>query len=167
MLNINIKKSLLITSLIIVIFTSLFQSSMAFAKVANSDDIIKRMGIQKTQNGDVQITDENANLYGNAIGNVAKLPDVSLEEAIGIAIKTILRVSFYLTLIALIIVAIYYLMSMGKEEDITKARNIILYLIIGMTIIAAAYGVTSGLSRFNFFSAEISEDEIAENEASQ
>jgi hypothetical protein len=166
MLNPNIKKSLLTTSLILAIFISLFQVNPAFAKIANSDDITSRMGT-KDQGGNVQITNENAKLYENAIGNVANLPDISLEQAVGVAIKTVLRVSFYLTLIALIIISIYYIISTGKEENITKARNIILYLIIGMTIIAAAYGVTSGLSRFNFFSAEVQEDSIAEAEAAQ
>ncbi len=46
---------------------------------------------------------------------------------------------------------VYYLKSRGQEEDITKAKTIIIYIIIGVTIMAAAYGVITGISQFNFF----------------
>lgn len=34
----------------------------------------------------------------------------------------------------------------------TKAKDIILYLVIGMAIIAAAYGIVAGITQFNVFS---------------
>lgn len=102
-------------------------------------------------------------LVQKALENVDNLPDIGLEEAVGMAIKTVLRWSFFLTLISLVMASIYYIISMGKEEDVTKAKDIIMYLVIGMTIIAAAYGVISGISRFNFFSAEV-DDQIQQHE---
>lgn len=83
---------------------------------------------------------------------LAKLPDVSLEGGMTLAIKAILRSAMLLTIIAIVVAAIYYIISRGKDEDVTKAKDIILYLVIGMVIIAAAYGVVAGVTQFNVFS---------------
>jgi len=82
---------------------------------------------------------------------VGKLPKVEAQTLLTIVIKYILRLAAILTMIALIITAIYYLISMGKEEDISKARNILIYLIIGIVIIASSYGIVTGISQFDFF----------------
>jgi len=84
---------------------------------------------------------------------VANLPDVTSEEAFSFAIKTVLEWSMILTIIAIVMAAIYYIQSLGNEEDLSKVKNIIIYLIIGMAIMAAAYGIISGVSQFNFFKA--------------
>jgi hypothetical protein len=83
---------------------------------------------------------------------LAKLPNVSLEGGMTLAIKAILRSAMLLTIIAIVVAAIYYIISRGKDEDVTKAKDIILYLVIGMVIIAAAYGVVAGVTQFNVFS---------------
>jgi len=83
--------------------------------------------------------------------NNSQLPDVTAPELVTVVIKYILRLAAMLTMIALIVTAIYYLISMGKEEDISKAKNIMIYLIIGIIIIAASYGIVTGLSQFDFF----------------
>lgn len=105
--------------------------------------------------GDETSKGDAAKLYPelNAVDN---LPKVSIEGVVAMAIKTVLKWAFYLTIISLVVASIYYIMSLGKEEDITKARGVILYLIIGMAIIAGAYGIISGVARFNFFSVDIS-----------
>lgn len=82
---------------------------------------------------------------------VNALPDVSLEGGMTLAIKAMLRSAMYLTIIAIVVAAIYYIISRGKDEDMTKAKDIILYLVIGMAIIAAAYGIVSGVAQFNVF----------------
>lgn len=82
---------------------------------------------------------------------VANLPDVSLEGGMTLAIKTILKSAMLLTIIAIVVAAIYYIISRGKDEDMTKAKDIILYLIIGMAIIAAAYGIIAGVTQFDVF----------------
>jgi hypothetical protein len=99
-------------------------------------DIVKST-LDKTYNKDAQ--------------QVAHLPDVSLEGGMTLAIKTILKSAMLLTIIAIVVAAIYYIISRGKDEDMTKAKDIILYLIIGMAIIAAAYGIIAGVTQFNVF----------------
>lgn len=83
--------------------------------------------------------------------NITNLPNVTIESGLSLAIKTILRSAMLLTIIAIVVSAIYYITSRGKDEDITKAKDIILYLIIGMAVMAAAYGIVAGLTRFNVF----------------
>lgn len=87
----------------------------------------------------------------NDAKNIKNLPNVTIESGISLAIKTILNSAMLLTIIAIVVSAMYYLTSRGKEENITKAKDIILYLIIGMAVMAAAYGVVAGLTRFNVF----------------
>lgn len=84
-------------------------------------------------------------------GNITLLPNISIEQGISTAIKAILRAAMLLTIAAISVAAMYYLTSRGKEEDITKAKDIILYLIIGMAIMAAAYGIVAGITKFNVF----------------
>lgn len=84
---------------------------------------------------------------------IAKLPDVSQENLFKTIFKTILGASMLLTIAAIVIAAIFYIISQGNDEDISKAKNIILYLIIGLVIMAAAYGLVSGIIQFDFFKA--------------
>jgi len=82
---------------------------------------------------------------------VANLPNVSLEEAIANTITTILGATMILTLIAIIAAGAYFLTAEGDEEKVTKAKRIIIYLVIGMSIMAAAYGIVAGIAQFEFF----------------
>lgn len=79
------------------------------------------------------------------------LPNISLEEGIRLAIQTMLGLTMFLTIAALVVAGIYYIKSRGKEEDITKAKDIMLYLVIGIAIMAAAYGVVAGIIQFQYF----------------
>ncbi|MCK4814850.1 hypothetical protein KA005_03695 [bacterium] len=96
------------------------------------------------------VTDENApEIYA-----VKELPEIGLEDVFKTIIKTILGAAMLLTIAAIVVAAIYYILSRGNEEDTSKAKNIILYLVIGMVIMAAAYGLVSGVVQFDFFKAK-------------
>ena len=82
---------------------------------------------------------------------ISQLPDVTMEEGIAVVIKTILSWAMLFTIIGIVVAAIFFLVSQGKEENITKAKDIIVYLIIGMVIMASAYGIITGISQFDFF----------------
>ncbi|MBD3361045.1 hypothetical protein GF366_04580 [Candidatus Peregrinibacteria bacterium] len=86
-------------------------------------------------------------------GTVGDLPEVGTEEVFAESIKTILEWAMLFTIAAIVVAAIYYLKSQGKEEDIAKAKSIILYLVVGMAIMAAAYGIIAGIAQFEFFQA--------------
>ncbi len=82
---------------------------------------------------------------------VADLPEITDRQFFTSAIKTILGLSMVITLVAIIVAAIYYIYAQGAEDDIKKGKDIILYLIIGMAVMAGAYGVISGIAQFEFF----------------
>jgi len=86
-----------------------------------------------------------------ATKNIQNLPDVSLESAGATVIKTLLGWSMLFTIIAIVVAAMYYLTAQGKEENLSKAKNIILYLIIGLAVMAGAYGIVTGITQFKFF----------------
>ena len=79
---------------------------------------------------------------------VSSLPKVSMQSMITTLIKNILSFCFVLTLVALVVTGIYYLISEGNDEETGKAKKILLYLVIGMAIIGASYGIVSGITRF-------------------
>lgn len=152
MFKINFKKlaiCLLLTQTFIVMFSS---STFAAPATVDPNDLI----FNNTGNIGKKIMKQLPETSGTAKDfaaqdNVTKLPDLTLEQVVGNAVKTVLKVTMYLTIISIVVAAVYYIISLGKEEDLTKARNIILYLVIGMAIISAAYAFTFGISKFNFF----------------
>lgn len=79
---------------------------------------------------------------------VSALPKVSMQSMVTTIIKNILSSSFVITILALVVTGIYYLISEGNDEQTGKAKKILLYLIIGMAIIGASYSIVSGITRF-------------------
>lgn len=78
---------------------------------------------------------------------VANLPQVTETAFITTIIKTILGAGTILTIIAIVVAGIYYLIARGDEEKITKAKEILIHLAIGMIVMASAYGVITGLAQ--------------------
>ncbi|PKL37061.1 hypothetical protein CVV38_04215 [Candidatus Peregrinibacteria bacterium HGW-Peregrinibacteria-1] len=84
-------------------------------------------------------------------GDNIALPDVSLEGGIGVAIRTIFGWSILIALVAIVYAGVLLLLARGNEEEAAKAKKTITYLIVGMLIMAGAYGIVAGVSQFNFF----------------
>jgi len=93
----------------------------------------------------------NNNTPNDELDAVENLPDVELLDLVASLVKTLLGSAMILTLIALIVASVYYMLSRGEEESIKKAKDIILYLIIGIIIMAAIYGIVTGITEFEFF----------------
>ncbi|MFA5947958.1 MAG: hypothetical protein WC806_03230 [Candidatus Gracilibacteria bacterium] len=83
---------------------------------------------------------------------VKNLPDVqSIPQAIGTLIKFALKWATFLVLISIVFAGIIYILGMGQDEDIGKAKNIFINLIIGLIIMSASYALVVGVSKFNVF----------------
>lgn len=82
---------------------------------------------------------------------VGQLPEISIEGAISLAIKTVLRFAMILTMIGLVVMSIFMIKAQGDDEKLSQAKKIILYLVIGMAVIAASFGVVSGISQVDLF----------------
>ena len=124
-------------------------SVMLFAPAAygvTTDDLLPRPGEKGSSSYSVKNTEKYEEL-----GEVANLPEVTDTALMTTVIKTILGWAMLLTIAGIIVASIYYLTSRGKEEDVTKAKDIIIYLVVGMAIMAAAYGIVSGIAQFEFF----------------
>lgn len=113
---------------------------IAFAEQPTVWKLLPRSGEDETVRGNYQET-----------GAVADLPKVSLEGAGTTVIKTILGWGSVFAIIAVVAAGVYYIIARGKEEDVTKAKNILLYLIVGMVIMASAYAIVSGIVQFRIF----------------
>ncbi|MFA5820613.1 MAG: hypothetical protein WC873_00640 [Candidatus Gracilibacteria bacterium] len=87
---------------------------------------------------------------GNETDLVAKLPDATLAQIITAIVITILKLSMVLATIAIVVAGIFYLISQGNDDQTKKAKDIVIYLLIGMAIIAASYGLIVGIAQFKF-----------------
>lgn len=116
--------------------------------VPNVDDIFKKGG-SIDWFSDTKLMETSDDGLG-LIEAVSKLPKSNPSDIINTAVKTVLSFSMILTLISLIAAAIYYLISNGDEAKTSKAKHIILYLLIGMAIIAGSLGVVTGITQFKF-----------------
>lgn len=121
------------------IFISLIGSQAALA--VSVEDLVPREGVQNSQ-GTQKYTDIQA---------VAQLPDLTVESAITSIVKTILGWSIVIAIVALIVAAGYYLIAQGQEDNLSKSKDIIVYLIIGLSIMSAAYAIVTGILKFKFF----------------
>ncbi len=133
----NLKKTF---NPVITILAAMFNSAVAFAQSEEKmiDTLLPKPG------------KENIDKY-EEIKAVGDLPILPTQNIVGTAIRAILGWSMLFTIIALVVAGIFYLTSQGKEEELSKAKSVIIYLIIGMAIMAGSYGIVIGLSQFDFF----------------
>lgn len=133
------------------ILTSIIASAISLLILApaaygvTADDLLPRPG-EKGENNATEKVEKYEEL-----GVFADLPEVSDTALMTTIIKTILGWAMLLVIAGIVAASIYYLTSRGKEEDVTKAKDIILYLVVGMAIMAAAYGIVSGIAQFELF----------------
>ena len=132
----------IILKLILILVTISSINTLAYASSISVDD---RMP------SDIKERDDEGK---SEIEKVEALTDASAELIVGSIILQLLEWTFILTVIAIVVSAIYYMTSRGNDEDITKAKNIMLYLVIGMAIIGASYGIIAGITQLEFFKYE-------------
>lgn len=79
----------------------------------------------------------------------SNLTNASWTQIVTSVIKTILFVAGALVMIGLLVVGAMFLTGSSNEENITKARKILIYLVIGIILISVSYAVVSGISQFD------------------
>ncbi len=132
------KKTILKISSLLTIFWLTFNQKVIAASV---DDLLPRPGVP-----DTEFSASNPQLE-----TVANLPEVSAEGLITVLIRTILGWAIIITLVAIVVAGIFFIKAEGDEEKIGKARIMLIYLIIGMIIMSAAYGIVAGVIQFSPF----------------
>lgn len=86
---------------------------------------------------------------GDEITNYGNLTGASWTQIVASVIKTILFVAGALVMVGLLVVGAMFMTGSSNEENITKARKILIYLVIGIILISVSYAVVSGISQFN------------------
>jgi len=128
------KKIILFTTLATAFAISFLPSTYA---VANPDDLIPKPAIT---------TDENKeSITENNIKNYETLPDVTYQGLFRTVIKTIMYLSGILVTVGMIVAGIMFLSSSTNEENLVKARKILIYVVMGIVIISVSYAVVTGI----------------------
>lgn len=78
--------------------------------------------------------------------NIVARGNVTLEGILGSTLNTLLFVAGFIAVIAVIWSGILYLTSAGDETKATKAKSALLYSVIGILIIALAFGISHFLA---------------------
>lgn len=65
--------------------------------------------------------------------------------------KIMLAVATLLIFIALVVAGVIMVTGQGEENAITKAKQIVIYALIAVVLIAAAYAITIGITRIKPF----------------
>jgi|GEM_PF-4797021 len=83
------------------------------------------------------------------VTNVKNLPDVgeSFPKFYAGLTKILLGVATILVVVGFVVAGVMYVSAQGDEETLKKAKNVALYTILGVLIIAAAYGITIGIAK--------------------
>ena len=132
-----LKKIALFATLTIAIGIPLFSSAYA---VANPEDLIPKPNTETNESdGDKQ------SIIENNIKNYETLPDVTYQGLFRTVIKTIMYLSGILATVGMIIAGIMFLGSSTNEENLVKARKVLIYVVVGIVIISVSYAVVTGI----------------------
>lgn len=83
--------------------------------------------------------------------NSAKLPSGDIStQFLPQVIKTILSVTGVIVFVMFILSGIFFLTARGNDDQLGKAKNILIYSLVGVVIIAVSYAIILGVTEFEF-----------------
>lgn len=127
----------IITSIVIGIILAAFaMPAVSYAQISVTKGI-KLFEIEKDIGGE------------KAVENITNLPDVNenFPKLYAGLTRILLGAASVLAVVGFFAAGIVYVSAQGSEETIKKATNIMLYTMLGVLIIAAAYGITLGIAK--------------------
>lgn len=85
------------------------------------------------------------------LSNTQSLPTADLKtQVIPNAIKLFLMLAGSVSFIVFVYAGVMLIMAQGKEEEITKFKNILIWSLVGLLFITLSYGIVSGIMRLSF-----------------
>ncbi len=142
--------------LTIVLTVALIVPSLALAQPKNAptakdkattskiDELFK---IQEIKVKDKAGNDVEANQQIKGLSEqIGSKKESSFADVFGSIIKIMSGIAVVMTFVGAIVAGVMYLFSEGEEGKTTKARSIMIYIIIGDLIIAASYLIVSGIT---------------------
>lgn len=97
-----------------------------------------------------QYTANGANNQTSKIGVVAALPQGTTTSIIAGVIRFLLAICGTIALTSFTFAGILMVTEMGNDEQITKAKKVLLWSVIALAIIAGSYGIVTGVSQLQF-----------------
>ncbi|HPF31100.1 MAG TPA: hypothetical protein PLO25_02205 [Candidatus Saccharibacteria bacterium] len=71
------------------------------------------------------------------------IPDLTAEQVLINALNIFYYASGVIAIIAILISAYYFVTSGGNQANVSKAKNTILYSVIGLIVIISAFAITN------------------------
>lgn len=77
---------------------------------------------------------------------VGSTQEGSYSDVFAAIVKTISGAAVIMTFVGIVVAGILFVFAQGEESRITKARTILIYIIVGDLIIAASYMIIRGIT---------------------
>ncbi len=100
----------------------------------------------------IQYKDVNNEKNPTKLSYVNQLPSGTWQQILTAVIKFILIISGTLTFISFTVSGVFMVTSRGDDDALGKAKNMILWSIVALAVIAASYALVTGISQLEFFS---------------
>lgn len=132
-----LKKLILPIFILLLAFGLNLNSPLTFAQADPADEIFHATTVQNK---------------GSKIDYVQQLPGGDWQSILTSVIKFVLGITGTLALISFTVAGVLFLTARGEEDQITKAKNLLIWSIAALGIIAVSYAIVLGVSQLKFFS---------------
>jgi FtsH-binding integral membrane protein len=126
--------------------TSSAETSSIFIKTAHAQSLLP-----KIEYPEEAYDPETGEAKPSKIAMVGLLPSGEWQVILGNAINIILGITGSLAIIAFTVGGIMMIVTQGNEEEFTKGKNIVVWAIIALVIIATSYAIILGVTQLQFF----------------
>ncbi len=89
---------------------------------------------------------------GSKIELVNRLTKAPWQLLVADAIKLLLGITGALTMIAFTVGGVMMVTNHGNEDQVTKAKQILIWSVVALVIIAASFAIVTGITQFVYFS---------------
>lgn len=152
----NLKQKIILLFITLTIFIGI----PVFVSAQSTTDILFQQYTYQGENAD-SISQTN-------IGAVNKLANKkSWPQILSGIIKILLNISGGLALVSFTAGGVMFISARGATDLIDKAKKLIFYSLIGLIIIAAAYGLVYGVANIQFFTAGTGQTNTSNNSSTQ
>lgn len=82
--------------------------------------------------------------YITAVSDRFEVPDAKLNsDSVGTILQIVFGVAGAVALVVLLLASLKYVISRGDPGEVAKAKNAIIYAVIGIVVVAAAFTIVS------------------------
>jgi len=88
--------------------------------------------------------------YLDELSTASQLPEKSVPEVLSDIANILLGLTGTIAMVGLIVAGVMYVTARGDDQQMEKAKNILIYIAIGLVVIAASYAIILGVSSLSF-----------------